>query len=141
MLRVSRIVQCTEGSRPMASVKHDVFPAFVAFLPADDPTPLLEMTSAPLHPKTARQVNTARVVIMDDVIIVAVDGDAAGPKVIFREAIKPETFRKTTASDSFLETVSGKKIAYRKDNACGCGSRLRSWNPYGTVNSIKDPTS
>lgn len=126
----------------MALVKHDVFPAFFAVVPAEDPTPLTEITSAPLYPKTGRQLSTARVVIMDDVLVVAVDGDSNGPKVVFREAIKPETFMKSTVGDTFVETITGKKLAYRKDNACGCGSRLRSWNPYGsTVNSSKDPTS
>jgi len=124
----------------MSSVKHDVFPALVALVPAGDPAELTTLSSAPISPKTARQVNTARVVIMDNLIIIAVDGGGSGPKIVFREAIKPETFIKNNGTDSFVETVSGKKVAYKKDNACGCGSRLRTWRPYNNVNSSKDPT-
>jgi hypothetical protein len=124
----------------MSSVKHDVFPALVALVPADDPVELAVVSSSPIFPSTARQVNTARVVVMDDLIIIAIDGGGAGPKIVFREAIKPETFIKNQGSDSFVETVSGKKVAYKKDNACGCGSRLRTWRPYNNVNSSKDPT-
>ena len=40
----------------------------------------------------------------------------------------------------FGTTVSGKRFAFKKDTNCGCGSRLRSWNPYKTLSSIKDPT-
>jgi len=77
---------------------------------------------------------------MDNLIIIAIDGGSDGPKVVFREEIKPETFIKNQGSDSYVETVSGKKVAYKKDNACGCGSRLRTWRPYNNVNSSKDPT-
>lgn len=123
------------------SVKHDIFPAFVALLPADDPTPLLEMTSGPLHPKTARQVITARVVLFNNRITIAVDGND-GPKVIFNQEVDPSTFKKAPkqSQDSFIQTTAGIKIAYRKDENCGCGSRLRSWNPYRIVNSKNDPT-
>lgn len=123
------------------SVKHDVFPAFVALLPAEDPTPLTEMTSGPLHPKTARQVITARVVVFNNRITIAVDGND-GPKIIFNQEVDPATFIKAPkpAQDSFIQTTKGIKIAYRKDENCGCGSRLRSWNPYRTLNSKLDPT-
>jgi len=42
--------------------------------------------------------------------------------------------------DSQLLTESGKGLAFRRQDNCGCGSRLRAWNPYKTLNSIKDPT-
>lgn len=123
------------------SVKHDVFPAFVAVLHPEDPTPLLEMQSAPLQPKTARQVITARVVVFNDHIMIAMDGND-GPKVIFNQKIDPNTFKKASKSseDSYVQTLNGIKIAYRKDENCGCGSRLRSWNPYRSLNSTADPT-
>ena len=123
------------------SVKHDLFPAFVALLPADDPTPLEEVTSAPLHPKTARQVITARVVVYSNRIVIAVDGQN-GPKVIFDQPIATATFQKAPKpnQDSFVQTLNGIKIAYRKDENCGCGSRLRSWNPYRILQSKNDPT-
>jgi hypothetical protein len=30
-------------------------------------------------------------------------------------------------------TETGKLIAFKKDDNCGCGSRLRSWSPYGST--------
>lgn len=123
------------------SVRHDIFPAFVALLPEDDPTPLLEMNSAPLYPKTARQVLTARVVVSNNRIIIAIDGND-GPKVIFDQPIATATFQKAPkqSENSYVQTLNGIKVAYRKDENCGCGSRLRSWNPYRSVYSTKDPT-
>jgi hypothetical protein len=123
------------------SVKHDIFPAFVALLPADDPTPLTEMTSGPLNPKQARQLITARVVVFNKRITIAVDGND-GPKIVFNQEVDPSTFIKAPkqAEDSFIQTTKGIKIAYRKDENCGCGSRLRSWNPYRILNSKNDPT-
>lgn len=123
------------------SVKHDIFPAFVAVLPADDPTPLLEMKSGPLHPKQARQILTARVVVFNNRITIAIDGND-GPKIIFNQEVDPSTFQKAPkpSQDSYIQTTKGIKIAYRKDENCGCGSRLRSWNPYRTLNSKNDPT-
>lgn len=123
------------------SVKHDIFPAFVAVLPADDPTPLLDMRSGPLHPKEARQIITARVVVFNNRITIAVDGND-GPKVIFNQEVDPSSFHKAPkqSEDSHIQTLKGIKIAYRKDENCGCGSRLRSWNPYRILQSKNDPT-
>ena len=123
------------------SVKHDIFPAFVAVLPAEDGTPLLDMRSGPLYPKEARQIITARVVVFNNRITIAVDGND-GPKIIFNQAVDPATFHKAPkqSEDSHIQTLSGIKIAYRKDENCGCGSRLRSWNPYRILNSKNDPT-
>lgn len=123
------------------SVKHDIFPAFVALLPADDDTPLTDLRSGPLFPKQARQVITARVVVFNNRITIAIDGND-GPKVIFNQPVDPASFQKSAkpSEDSFIQTLNGIKIAYRKDENCGCGSRLRSWNPYRILNSKNDPT-
>lgn len=122
------------------SIRHDLFPAYVAVLPADDPTLLHDITPAPLHPKQARQVLTARVIINQNRILIAVDGDQ-GPKLLFDQPIDPASFQRgPKATDiHYVQTLSGTKIAYTKDENCGCGSRLRSWNPYRTVYSTKDP--
>lgn len=126
----------------MAAVKQDVFPAFVAILEAADPTLYTDMTSAPLFPKNARQIIKSRIVVYADHVTVAVDGPS-GPKIVFDEDIVPSSLIKTSSggqTDSYLTTVSGIKLAYRKDMNCGCGSRLRSWNPYRHLYSTKDPT-
>lgn len=125
----------------MSSVRHDVFPAFAIFTPADDPTPTEDMTSAPPFPKTGRSFDKARVVVYGDRVMVAIDGDT-GPKIVFSEQYVHGTHFKSPdkTKDSYITTVTGKKIAYRRNDACGCGSRLRSWNPYRTLNSTQDPT-
>jgi hypothetical protein len=125
----------------MSTVRHDVFPAFAIFLPADDPTPTEEMRSAPPSPKTGRSFDKARVVVYGTRVMVAIDGND-GPKIVFSEEYVHGTHHKNPdkTKDSYITTVSGKKIAYRRNDACGCGSRLRSWNPYKTLNSTKDPT-
>lgn len=126
----------------MVSVKQDIFPAFVAMAPADDPVVYTDMTSGPLFPKTARQITVARVVVFGGSITIAIDGND-GPKIVFREAIQANTFIKgpNPKKDSYVVTASGIKIAFRRDDACGCGSRLRSWNPYNSIHSSQDPTS
>lgn len=123
------------------SLHHDVFPSFITFIASDNPTPLSEMTSAPPFPKDAPSFDKARVIIDGHMITVAIDGDD-GPRIIFRDAIDPNSFQKAAnrSEDSRISTVSGKKIVYRKNDACGCGSRLKSWNPYNTLRSTADPT-
>ena len=125
----------------MASIKHDLFPSFVVFTAPTDDTPVDKLTSAPPNPRGAKTFDKARVVVMDNQITVAVDGDN-GPTILFREKFSPEDYVKSTDAklDSYVTTNTGIKIAYRKNTACGCGSRLRSWNPYSTVHSVANPT-
>ncbi len=61
--------------------------------------------------------------------MVVVD-DPSGPKLIFNENI---TFHSKDEKVHRVITESGKMIAFRKDETCGCGSRLRSWSPYGSI--------
>ena len=121
------------------NVLHDIFPTYVAFLPASDPLPVDQLRSAPPSPNS-HQVSTARVIVTDQRVIIAIDGDNSA-SVIMNEAYVPDSYQKAknaSKDDSYLVTVSGTKVAYRRDDNCGCGSRLRSWNAYQIVNSAND---
>ena len=78
-----------------------------------------------------------RVIVTEEHVIVAKDGQD-GPQIVFRESYTTFIPSEKSTEDSFIVTSSGKMIAFKKDTGCGCGSRLRGWNPYKTLNSIKD---
>jgi hypothetical protein len=118
-------------------IKHDVFPAFVGVAQHDLLETLQDLRSAPIT-TGAHQVTKARIVVTDEVVMVAVDSNE-GPMIIFREAYTEFHKSNVKTEDSYIKTVTGKMIAYKKDENCGCGSRLRSWNPYRHVYSTKDP--
>lgn len=123
------------------SAHYDLFPAFVNIAPPQDPTPLTEVSSGPPRPNTGRFYDKARVIVSSNMVTIAVDGDN-GPKIVLQEKYASATFQKSAnrSQDSYLETLLGFKIAFKRNDACGCGSRLRSWNPYRTLNSKFDPT-
>lgn len=125
----------------MTGILHDVFPATVALTAADFPTAVGDLRSQPPTPGAAA-LGTTRVVVTSDRIIIAQD-KGTGPVVVFSEGIDPNFLYKAASprnQDSYVTTLSGKKIAYRKDSSCGCGSRLKSWRPFKTMGSVKDPT-
>ncbi len=119
----------------------DVFPAYVSVTPADVNISMGDLRSSP--PSTGSfQISIARAVITGGRIIVAKDS-LNGPVVVFSEEIDPTTYYKSDdirTKDSYVQTVSGKKLAFKKDSACGCGSRLKSWSPGRYVTSSQDPT-
>jgi len=122
-------------------VHQDVFPAIVLVTTPEFPTPANELSAAPPTPGDgAYQVNTARVVVSNNRVLIVRDSNE-GPVVVFSEDIDPLSYFKNPdrKGTSYLETSSGKKIAFVKDSACGCGSRLRSWSPYNYMSSVKDP--
>jgi hypothetical protein len=118
-------------------ILHDVFPAHVALVPADAIIDVHTLTSYP-NPMGSYYIKTARVIITDTNITIASDS-AEGPQIVFNE--RYTSFEKSTSpeTDSYVVTESGKMLAYKKDVNCGCGSRLRSWNPYKTLQSNRDP--
>ena len=121
------------------NVLHDIFPVYVSFLAGTDPLPVDQLRSAPPSPNS-HQFSTARVIVTDSRIVIAIDGDE-GAKVIMNEEYVPGSYQKAknaSKEDSYLISKSGTKVAYRRDENCGCGSRLRSWNAYNTVNSAND---
>jgi hypothetical protein len=123
------------------SAKYDLFPAFVTLAAPDETTPLSEVSSGPARPTTARSYDKARVVIMSNRVIIAVDSDK-GPRTILDERYITNTLELSSdrTQDSRVQTLLGFKLAFKKNEACGCGSRLRSWNPYRILNSTHDPT-
>ena len=119
-------------------VVHDLFPAFVGVAPADLLPTLQDLRSAPIT-AGAYQVTKARIILTDTVVAVAVDSQD-GPIVIFRERYTEHHKSDVRTEDSHVLTETGKMLAYKKDENCGCGSRLRAWNPYNHVYSDQDPT-
>lgn len=85
----------------------------------------------------ANYLEITRVIITDEVVMVAKDGPT-GPQIVFQERYETFISSEKPIEDSFVVTVSGKMLAFKKDTGCGCGSRLRGWNPYKTLNSSKD---
>lgn len=120
-------------------IREDVFPATLVVTAPDFPTEVHDLSSRP-PTEGAAYLAVTRVVVTENRVLVAVD-DVAGPKVVFSEDIAPNTHYKGSAhQDSYVVTATGKKLAWRKDASCGCGSRLRSWRPFKYMSSIKDPT-
>jgi hypothetical protein len=77
--------------------------------------------------------------VIENVLLIAQDSPE-GPKVIFREKVQELSNEGKTTN---ILTESGKIIAILKDDNCGCGSRLRGWNPRGSavVTSSEDPNA
>lgn len=118
-------------------ILHDVFPAFLAVAPPDS-IELSQLHSQPNSPGSY-QLTKTRVVVTDERVIVAHDGPQ-GPVIVFNEKYKEFNRSGVKAEDSHVVSATGKMLAYRKDDNCGCGSRLRAWNPYRHVYSSQDPT-
>jgi hypothetical protein len=80
-------------------------------------------------PRESIKVDRSRVVIYDGKIFVVIDSPE-GPQLVFREGVLDFVKNEDTGSYHAL-TESGKIMAFTKDTNCGCGSRIRSWSPFG----------
>lgn len=127
-------------------VVHDFFPATIV---AIAPGVLEDFTTASTQysevPSGNKFLERVRVVILTNdhsELIFMVAGDHhSGPRLIFREKISNLNWSGDKEKDSQALMESGKIIAFRKTQGCStCGSRLRSWSPYITMDSVKDPT-
>jgi hypothetical protein len=114
----------------------DLFPCHLAAIAAGKLDDVSELKSYQPTPGST-YLEITRVIVTENTVIVAKDSDS-GPQIVFQE--KYETFEaaEDKKMDSRVVTKSGKMLAFKKDTGCGCGSRLRGWNPYNTVNSIRD---
>jgi hypothetical protein len=128
-------------------VRHDLFPANITVVPpdiTDDFTQVLVSSSSHLVYTGARYLEKVRLVVLEDdessVLLVAADHHT-GPRLIFSERLQDLNWSGNKSDDSQAITRSGKIIAFKYVKGCNCGSRLRSWSPYQTMDSIKDPTT
>ena len=120
----------------MTRVLLDRFPCHLAAIGAGEVEDVTTMRS--FEPtKGSTYLEITRVIVTDEYVLVAKDGPS-GPQIVFREAYTTFIASEKPTQDSFVVTSSGKMLAFKKDTGCGCGSRLRGWNPYKTLNSIKD---
>jgi hypothetical protein len=110
-------------------VQADVFPAVVALAEPDSMEDIRELMPKGSAPKGTRRLDRCRVVVFNNQVLIAVDSPS-GPNLVFKEAI---TFYEKFEKIHRVITENGKLIAFRKDDNCGCGSRLRSWSPYGST--------
>lgn len=124
-------------------VIYDLFPARVRVCLGENVSDEeYENISVMTRVQGSRLVDAVRVILTDVTIMIAADSDK-GPILIFREKYvkesllpeKPKPGRGVTR----LRTETGKVIIMEKDANCGCGSRLRGWNPYNTAYSTNDP--
>lgn len=120
----------------MDKIVLDRFPCHLIAVPAGFTEDITTLNSYDPTPG-ATYLEITRVILTDKVIMVAKDGPK-GPQIVFQERYSTADLSKEPSKDTRITTESGKMLVFKKDTACGCGSRLRAWNPYKTLNSIKD---
>ena len=113
----------------------DVFPAVVAFYTEPFAEhfvyPFLNVGVADSPNKI---FNDSRVIVHKNFLIVGINSPQ-GPALGFKGEVD-EVFK--DASSSFYRVLlkSGVLVVFAPSKGCGCGSRLRSWSPYGSILSV-----
>ena len=120
----------------MAKILMDRFPCNLVAVAPGFTEDVTTLSSEP-PTKNSNYLDVTRVIITNEAIFVAKDSPE-GAQIVFREAYETFIPSKDAGEDSYVVTTAGKMLAFSKDRGCGCGSRLRGWNPYRTINSIKD---
>jgi hypothetical protein len=119
----------------------DLFPAKVLVVPTIV-AETLDYSTIDYNGSTpqARRVTRTRIVITDEVVMIAADANA-GPTLIFKERYDESSLllEKNRSKPMRVRTRTGKVLVFMKDENCGCGSMLRAWNPYGVMYSDRDP--
>lgn len=124
----------------MYTIVADLFPAIIALAPPGSIEPITSFrpTYRDTHPEGTRVIDRARITLTDTKVLIAVDSPT-GPTLVFREDYA-EHHKDRALKEHYIRTASGKIISVAKDQNCGCGSRLRSWSPFGNIVMATDPT-
>jgi hypothetical protein len=107
----------------------DVFPAVVKVAPENALESYETLQPVGAAPKGTRRLDRCRVVVLADILMVVIDSPE-GPELVFKEAVEQLSIE---GAITHVLTEKKKAIAFQKDTNCGCGSRLRSWNPYKEI--------
>lgn len=94
----------------------------------------------------SRTVHRARVVVTESPPRVLVFTDSSqGPQVVFSDNVlsyqQPERPRKlrdlyTPETQTYHVTTAGAALSFVKDGGCGCGSRLKGFNPFPAITAL-----
>jgi hypothetical protein len=71
--------------------------------------------------------NAARTIVTDDEVFVYVDG-AQGPEVFFTDRL--EDFEGNASDGWTVKTSEESSLTMTRSGGCGCGSRLKGYNPF-----------
>lgn len=130
-------------------VRADVFPAVLTVAPPDA-SPASSLS--PVSPAPARTLEKVRVIVTLDAVYVFQDA-SGGPQLIFSErlaeytpppALPPRATPQQVRAlrrEATLTTDSGKTLAFHRSDNCGCGSRLKGFDPFDSItqySSTKD---
>lgn len=120
----------------------DIFPAHFCGTQSKRYSSVHELNAITTGKNDVAYLQTTRVVVTETHVTVAQDSPD-GAQVVFHEPYTelyaPEDRKDKVTGTYRIVTTSGKFLAFQKDTSCGCGSRLRSWNPYKTLSSMNDP--
>jgi hypothetical protein len=113
----------------------DIFPAVLRLAPQGTILNIGDLLPRGDAPQGTRRLDRCRAVIINEVLMVAVDSPS-GPEIVFREKLIEQ---QTNSVEKYTQvrTETDKVIVISKDENCGCGSRLRGWNPYRSVFSTE----
>lgn len=113
------------------SVIHDVFPSIVSIATKKTKNNVHDLVP---HSGSEGYVDRCRVIVTSEVILIAADAPT-GPQIVFQEAYTQLFDPKPEENSKIIRvlTASGKMLAFKKQEGCACGSRLRAWNPYKTL--------
>lgn len=124
----------------MSRIIQDTFPAHLSVAPANYSDDVFSI-NAQGNPEEVYYRDITRIVLVEDekgLSIWVAQDSPTGAQIIFQERLAEFYKADKPEQVSRAKTVSGKLLAFQKDSNCGCGSRLKSWNPYRTLHSIKD---
>lgn len=114
----------------------DIFPAVVAVYPPsfvlNYEKPFLDVG---VSDSGGKIFSESRVIVHKNRVIVGAS-TVVGAQTVFSDSVV-EVF--VVKPYTRVLTASGHLVVFTKSKGCGCGSRLRSWNPYGNaVRSSRD---
>ena len=80
---------------------------------------------------------TTRGIVTDDEVLIYID-DANGPSVFFTDRL--EDFSGTAKTGWVAKTTDEYTVTMERSSGCGCGSRLKGFNPFPGLPFEKMPT-